>query len=98
MADRPLLCGLMGAAALAMDLGFIAALASARARRLLVPAALGFHLVILVTLNYAFLGAPLLLTMVDWSKPAGRPAQPSSGSAGSSTSAGSASGVTASPS
>jgi hypothetical protein len=98
IADRPLLCGLMGAGALAMDLGFTAALFSSRARRVLVPAALCFHLAILVTLNYAFLGAPLLLLMVDWSGSASRRAQPSSGSAGGSTSAGSASGVTASPS
>ena len=45
-----------------------------------------------------FLGAPLLLLMVDWSRPGRRPAQPSSGSGGGSLSAGSASGVTASPS
>jgi hypothetical protein len=99
IADRPLLCALMGAGALAMDLGFVSALVSVRARRVMVPAALCFHLVILVTLNYAFLGAPLLLLMLDWSSLARRRAQPSSsGSGGSSTSAGSGSGVTASPS
>lgn len=81
-----------------MDLGFVAALVSARARRFVAPAALCFHLVILVTLNYAFLGAPLLLLMVDWSSVARRARPYSSGSAGGSTSAGSASGVTASPS
>ena len=82
-----------------MDLGFVASLFCAPARRLLVPAALCFHLAILVTLNYAFLGTPLLLLMVDWSSLVRRRAQaPSSGSAGSSTSAGSASGATASPS
>jgi hypothetical protein len=99
IADRPLLCGVMGASALALDLGFVLALFSAPARRLLVPAALCFHLAILVTLNYAFLGAPLLLLMVDWSRVARRRAQgSSSGSAGSSTSAGSAGGATARPS
>lgn len=99
LADRPALCGVMGASALALDLGLVLALFSGRARRLLVPAALLFHLAILVTLNYAFLGAPLLLLLVDWSGLARKRAQvPSSGSGGSSTSAGSALGATASPS
>jgi hypothetical protein len=71
IADRPALCLAMGVAALALDLGFVATLFSQRARRWLVPAAALFHLAILVTLNYAFLGAPLLLLFVDWGKRGG---------------------------
>jgi hypothetical protein len=66
LADRPALCLAMGIAALAMDLGFIAVLFSKRARRVLVPAAAVFHAAIVVTQNYAFLSAPLLLLFVDW--------------------------------
>ena len=62
----PPLCALMGAGALAMDRARRSARLRARAP-VMVPAALCFHLVILVTLNYAFLGAPLLLLMLDWS-------------------------------
>lgn len=100
IADRPLLCLWMGVSALAFDLGFVTALFSARARLLLVPAALFFHVAILVTLNYAFLGAPLLLLLVDWQhlERRLRVQGPSSGSGGSSTSRGPVTGVTASPS
>jgi hypothetical protein len=100
VADRAWLCLLMGVSALTLDLGFVAAPFSSRARRLLVPAALFFHLAVLVTLNYAFLGAPLLLLLVDWRRAGGRShAQgPSSGSGGKSKSSGPATGVTASPS
>lgn len=66
IADRPLLCLLMGALALGLDLAFVAALVSRRARRWLVPAAVLFHLGIVFTLNYVFLYLPLLLVFVDW--------------------------------
>ena len=66
IADHPLLCALMGAAALALDLGFVAALFWRRGRPLLVAVAAAFHLGILLTQNYAFLGTPLLLLFVDW--------------------------------
>ena len=66
IADRPLLCALMGAAALLLDLGFVAAVFWRRGRPWLVALAAAFHLGILVTQNYAFLGAPLLLLFVDW--------------------------------
>jgi len=72
LADRPVLCLAVGMAALALDLGFVAVLFSKRARKVLVPAALVFHAAILVTQNYAFLSAPLLLVFVDWSR---RPAR-----------------------
>jgi hypothetical protein len=99
LADRPALCALMGVGALAMDFGLGLALFSRRARRFLVPAALLFHLAILLTLNYAFLGTPLLLLLVDWNRvPRALPHSPSSGSGGTSPSAGSGPGATASPS
>jgi hypothetical protein len=68
LADRPMLCLAIGVAALAMDLGFIVALFSKRSRKVLVPAAALFHAAILVTQNYAFLSAPLLLVYVDWAR------------------------------
>jgi hypothetical protein len=68
LADRPVLCLAMGIAALAMDLGFIVALFSKRSRTVILPAAVLFHAAILVTQNYAFLSAPLLLVFVDWSR------------------------------
>jgi hypothetical protein len=99
LADRPALCGLLGVGALAMDFGLGLALFSRRARRFLVPAALLFHLAILLTLNYAFLGTPLLLLLVDWNRlPRALPHSPSSGNGGTSPSAGSGPGATASPS
>jgi hypothetical protein len=101
LADRPALCLLMGVTGLTLDLGFVAAPFSSRARRLLAPAGLLFHLAILLTLNYAFLGAPLLLLLVDWQRPDGRRLyvqEPASGSGGKSASSGPAIGVTASPS
>ena len=76
LADRPLLCLVVGILALAMDLGFVVALFSRRWRRVLVPAALLFHAAILVTQNYAFLSAPLLLVFVDWAALSRRRAQP----------------------
>jgi hypothetical protein len=66
IADDPVLCSLMGIAALGLDLGFCAALFSRRARLWLVPAAVAFHIAILFTLNYAFLNVPQLLLFVDW--------------------------------
>jgi len=66
LADHPALCLAMGAAGLLFELGFVAAVFWRRSRRLLVPAAAAFHALILVTQNYAFLSAPLLLVYVDW--------------------------------
>ena len=66
IADRPLLCLLMGVAALAFDLLFVVAVFRPRWRRVLVPAAVAFHLGIVFTQNYFFLSMPLLLVFVDW--------------------------------
>jgi hypothetical protein len=70
LADRPALCLAMGIAGLAMDLGFILVLFWKPSRKVLVPAAVLFHAAILVTQNYAFLSAPLLLLFVDWGRAA----------------------------
>ena len=78
LADRPALCAAMGALGLAMDLGFILVLLSRRSRWVLLPAALLFHAAIVVTQNYAFLSAPLLLIFVDWG-PRPRGTDPSGG-------------------
>jgi hypothetical protein len=66
IADRAALALAMGVAALAFDLLFVAAVFSRRWRRVMVPAAVLFHAGVLVTQNYAFLSAPLLLVFVDW--------------------------------
>ena len=66
LADHPALCLAMGILALAMDLGFILVWFWKRSRWVLLPAAFLFHAAILVTQNYAFLSAPLLLVFVDW--------------------------------
>ena len=79
LADHPTLCAAMGAAGLAMDLGFILVLFSRRSRWVLLPAAALFHAAILVTQNYAFLSAPLLLLFVDWGRRSGAPRPPAGG-------------------
>lgn len=72
IADHPTLCGLAAATALAFDLGFWVVLFSKPARRWLVPLAFVGHAGILVSLNIAFLEAPLLLLFVDWDALASR--------------------------
>lgn len=68
LAARPLLCSAAGAFALALDLGFILVLVSRRARVVLPLAAVGFHVGILLSLNYVFLNLPHLLLFVDWDR------------------------------
>lgn len=79
LADHPALCAATGAAGLAMDLGFILVLFSRRSRWVLVPAAALFHAAILVTQNYAFLSAPLLLIFVNWGRWDGASRPPAAG-------------------
>jgi hypothetical protein len=81
LADRPALCAAMGALGLAVDLGFILVLFSRRSRWVLLPAAVLFHAAILVTQNYAFLSAPLLLLFVDWGPRTGGTSPPDAGPA-----------------
>jgi hypothetical protein len=66
LAARPALCFAAALAAVLLNLGFWVVLFSRRARRVLVPAALAWHLAILLAMNMAFLEAPLLLVFVDW--------------------------------
>jgi len=66
MVAHPSLCVLAGCVAVALNLGFWTVLFSRRARAVLVPFALCWHLAILFTMNIAFLEAPLLLLFVDW--------------------------------
>ena len=71
IADRPALCLLMGVAALALDLLFVVAVFRPGWRRVMVPAAVLFHLGILFTQNYFFLSMALLLVFVDWKSSGG---------------------------
>ncbi len=66
LAERPLLCQVIGVGTLILELGFITVLFSKTARRLLVPLAAVFHLGILLSMNLAFLNVPQLLVFVDW--------------------------------
>jgi len=66
LAERPLLCQIIGIGTLIFELVFITVLFSKTARRLLVPLAFVFHLGILLSLNLAFLNVPQLLVFVDW--------------------------------
>ena len=63
---HPRLCVAAGGVAVALNLSFWTVLFSRRARRVLVPFAFGWHLAIMLTMNIAFLEAPLLLLFVDW--------------------------------
>jgi len=66
LAERPLLCQIIGIGTLIFELVFITVLFSKIARRLLVPLAFVFHLGILLSMNLAFLNVPQLLVFVDW--------------------------------
>ena len=52
--------------AVAFDFGFIFAVFSRRARTVLLPIAVAFHVGILLAMNIAFLNLPQLLVFVDW--------------------------------
>jgi hypothetical protein len=66
LAERPLLCQIIGVGTLIFELGFITVLFSKTARRLLVPLAAVFHVGILLSMNLVFLNVPQLLVFVDW--------------------------------
>lgn len=66
LASQPLACLAIGVGGFAMDLGFVLVLFSKRARMVLVPMAVLFHAVIVVTMNIFFLNVPQLLLFVDW--------------------------------
>lgn len=66
IAASPALSFGVAVSALAMDLGFIVALFWKRSRIVIVPLALLFHLMILLTTTIYYLNWPLLLVFVDW--------------------------------
>lgn len=66
LASRPTICGVIGVATLALELGFVTVLFSSRARGLLVPLVAFFHLGILLSMNLVFLNVPQLLVFADW--------------------------------
>jgi hypothetical protein len=72
LAARPGLCLAAAVAAVALNFSFWLVLFSRRARLVLVPLALAWHLAILLAMNIAFLEAPLLLLFVDWAALAAR--------------------------
>jgi hypothetical protein len=63
---HPLLCQLGALTGLALDFGFIGAVFSRRARRMIVPLTLMVHLLVAGVMNVVFLSAPLLLLFVNW--------------------------------
>lgn len=67
IARHPSLCLAAALGAVAIDLGFPAAVFVPRLRRWLVPAALAFHAGILLAMNIVFLNAPQLGVFVNWS-------------------------------
>jgi hypothetical protein len=66
LAAHPRLCLAAAVAAMLINFSFWIVLFSRRARRVLVPVAVVWHLGILLAMNIAFLEAPLLLLFVDW--------------------------------
>jgi len=66
IAARPTICGILGVATLALELGLVTVLFSGTARRLLVPLVAVFHLGILLSMNLVFLNVPQLLVFADW--------------------------------
>ena len=66
LAAHPRLCLLAAVMAMLINFSFWIVLFSRRARRVLVPLALAWHLGIMLAMNIAFLEAPLLLLFVDW--------------------------------
>ena len=66
LADRPLVCWLIGITSLSLDLGLITMVVWPRLRKWLIPAALLFHGGILLTMGILFLNIPQLLVFVEW--------------------------------
>jgi hypothetical protein len=66
IADRPILCWLIAWATFVFEFGFIAAVFSRRARRVILLMAVGFHVGVLFTMNIFFPNVPQLLVFVNW--------------------------------
>lgn len=68
LAGSPILTRLAVVGVVVVELGFVLALFSKRARSMLVPAALLMHVVILLTMRLVYILVPYLLVFVDWHK------------------------------
>lgn len=79
---HPFLCWLGALTGMAMDLGFILAVVSRRAARIIVPITAIAHVMIAGVLNVVFLGTPLLLLFVNWDWVFARLRRPSATRAG----------------
>ena len=66
IADRPGLCFAIAVAAISLDLLFVVAVFSKKSRILIIPAAILFHVGILLTTTIYFLNWPQLLIFVNW--------------------------------
>jgi hypothetical protein len=66
IADRPVLCWVVGVGALMFEFCVITALFSKIARWVLVPLVAVFHLGILLSMNLVFLNVPQLLVFANW--------------------------------
>lgn len=66
IAAHPVLCGVIGAGTMLFELTFILCVFRPRLRRIYVPAALAFHVGILLSMNIYWLYWPLLAVLVDW--------------------------------
>ncbi|MFQ5702929.1 MAG: HTTM domain-containing protein [Gemmatimonadales bacterium] len=66
IAERPMLCFAIALGAVAMDLVFVVAVFSKRSRIVMIPAAIAFHIGILLTTTIYFLNWPQLLIFVNW--------------------------------
>jgi hypothetical protein len=66
IAARPLACQCVGIGTLLFEFGLITALFSKWARWVLLPLVVLFHLVILFSMNLAFLNVPQLLVFANW--------------------------------
>ena len=69
---HPVLCWLGAITGMVMDFGFVAAVFSRRAARVIVPLTFVAHVLIAGAMNVVFLGTPLLLLFVNWDWVAGR--------------------------
>lgn len=72
LAEHPLACALLGWGGLAFELLFPLALVSRRARWVLLPLAVAFHLANALLFRIFFQNALLLLVLVEWGRPRAR--------------------------
>jgi hypothetical protein len=78
VADRPLVCGAIALGTLALEALSPLVVLSPAAAMAFIPAALAFHIGIVLVIGYFFPSLPLLLLLVDWDGIGRRRAPPSS--------------------